>query len=75
MKNQVFFKKSDETFPIDTPEHRKKQHAQNSKALALSPQNPNSKLKLLQEFVKQIIGKEKNQYASSKKTSSKDRKT
>lgn len=84
-KSQAIFrailKKNDESLPIDTPDQRKRQHLQNSQALAMSPQKPESHVQMFQDFVKRVVSKliEKEAYnASSKETShtkTKDKKT
>ncbi len=75
-KSQAIFrailKKNDESLPIDTPDQRKRQHLQNSQALAMSPQKPESHVQMFQDFVKRVVSKliEKEAYnASSKETS------
>ena len=72
-KSQAIFrailKKNDESLPIDTPDQRKRQHLQNSQALAMSPQKPESHVQMFQDFVKRVVSKliEKEAYNASSK--------
>ena len=66
---RAILKKNDESLPIDTPEQRKRQHSQNTQALAMSPQKPESHVQMFQDFVKRVVSKliEKEAYNASSK--------